>query len=367
MNLRKAAITAVCVMLVGAVGWATTLTFPYTFSPGTTIFSAQVNANNTAVATVINGGLDHNNLSPTAGILLTQLGLNPGGTAFDKSTTGAQTWASGLTTDSVPRVTMTTDKGLQFGPGASGALDLALQRTGTSTLQLNNAASGAATFDMNNGTISNVGSFSGTGFVLGAATKLGTLNTLAGSLQLFGGTSGSSTIGVNTVAGSSTFNLPVGNGVNGQALETDGSGNTSWQTPAPQLLLSNTVNFTGANLISMFATPIQLVPTPSAGVTAVPVSILFNFTAGGTPMAAGGNLYAQYGTTGSGAGTPATTLQSSIPTRSGNLVSVMLPQNNGTPTTAIVATAATGIYLTNSAAYTGGNGTAVVTTWYTLK
>lgn len=374
MNLRKAAITAVCVMLVGAVGWATTLTFPYTFSPGTTIFSAQVNANNTAVATVINGGLDHNNLSPTAGILLSQLGLNPGGTAFNKGTTGAQTWASGLTTDSVPRLTDTTDKGIQFGPGASGALDTAIQRTGVSTLQLNNAASGAATLDMNSGTISNASTISGITSLAGTnvsltsgALVLGSSTPTAGSIKLFGGTSGSCTIGVIGVAGTTTFNLPVGNGSNGQALETDGSGNTSWQTPAPQLLLSNTVNFTGANLISMFATPIQLVPTPSAGVTAVPVAILFNFTAGGTPMTLGGNLYAQYGTTGSGGGTIATTIQSSVPTRSGNVVSVLLPQNNSTPTAAVPATAATGIYLTNSAAYSGGNGTAVVTTWYTLK
>jgi hypothetical protein len=60
------------------------------------------------------------------------------------------------------------------------------------------------------------------------ALSLGQSASVAGSVVLFGGTSGSSTLKVNAVAGSSTFQFPVGNGSNTNVLSTDGSGNTSW-------------------------------------------------------------------------------------------------------------------------------------------
>ena len=65
-----------------------------------------------------------------------------------------------------------------------------------------------------------------------ATPTLGLNGGTGGSLTLNGATSGSAIIGVKAAAGSTTFNLPVGNGTNGFALTTDGSGNTSWTNPA---------------------------------------------------------------------------------------------------------------------------------------
>lgn len=154
---------------------------PFTFTPDTEIFSSQVNANYVAITNVVNGGLDNSNIASNAGIVLSKLSLNPGGAAFNRTTTANQTWGSGLTTDSVPRVVMFSDKGLQFGAGAASALDLALQRTAAKTLQLNDTAGGSVTFqfggttgilDMAGGSIINVGSIAG-GVSLANATLQG--------------------------------------------------------------------------------------------------------------------------------------------------------------------------------------------------
>lgn len=62
---------------------------------------------------------------------------------------------------------------------------------------------------------------------------LGVNGGTGGSVILNGATSGSSTIKVNSVAGTNTnFQLPSSNGVSGQVLSTDGSGNTSWASAA---------------------------------------------------------------------------------------------------------------------------------------
>lgn len=45
-----------------------------------------------------------------------------------------------------------------------------------------------------------------------------------------GSTSGTVNVGAPAVAGTTTFNFPGSNGTNGQFLQTDGAGNTSWQT-----------------------------------------------------------------------------------------------------------------------------------------
>jgi hypothetical protein len=59
------------------------VTVPYVFQPGTTIASAQVNANFAAITGVINGGLDGTNFSSVF-------------TALNKSANGSGTIAGGL-------------------------------------------------------------------------------------------------------------------------------------------------------------------------------------------------------------------------------------------------------------------------------
>ena len=53
-----------------------------------------------------------------------------------------------------------------------------------------------------------------------------------GALDLSGLTSGTVTVTVNAVAGTWNFTLPADDGTPGQVLQTDGTGITTWQTPA---------------------------------------------------------------------------------------------------------------------------------------
>lgn len=86
---------------------------------------------------------------------------------------------------------------------------------------------------------------------------LGQNGVNGGAIILEGGSTGSSTIGVNSTAGNSVFNLPVGNGTNGFVLITDGSGNTSWVSNASggtvqsvALSLPNIFSVTGSPVTS---------------------------------------------------------------------------------------------------------------------
>lgn len=205
------------------------ITYPSNLTPGTTNLSAQVNANFAAVAAIVNGQLDSTNLKLSAGITVNQLGLNPGGEAFNKSGSGTLTWASGLTTDSVPRVAMTTDKGIEFGPGGSGSLDTGLVRSAASTIQINDTAGGPGNLDLNGGLLLNA-TITFSSISVSGTLSSGTNGGTGGQLTLFGSTSGSAVIKVAAAAGTTNFTLPVGNGSPGQALVTDGAGNLSYMS-----------------------------------------------------------------------------------------------------------------------------------------
>lgn len=223
-----------------------TLSVPYTFTPLTTAVSNQVNANFTAITTWANGNIGNSNIIANAGISLSKLGLNPGGSAFNQSTTGAQTWSSGLTTDSVPRVAQTTDKGLAFGPGAAGALDVYFQRSAANTLQLNidAAGTGGATLDMHNGTISNAtlsgftlsGTVSVTALtVTGGVLTSGVNGGAGGTLVLKGATSGSFTLTVAAVAGAVSLQAPTAvPTLNNQFMTATTAGVLSFRNTGPR-------------------------------------------------------------------------------------------------------------------------------------
>jgi hypothetical protein len=81
---------------------------------------------------------------------------------------------------------------------------------------------------LNNGT-------STTGQLIGSSSFMalgGAGGTNSGSVLIFGKTSGFATLTVPAVAGTPNFALPATNGSNGQALITDGAGNTSWSPSA---------------------------------------------------------------------------------------------------------------------------------------
>lgn len=210
---------------------------PWTFVPATTADANQVNANFTAITTWGNGNISNVNIASNAAISLSKLGLNPGGSAFNQSTTGATTWGSGLTTDVVQRITMTTDKGLEFGPGASGALDCAIQRSTTKTLQLNDTAGGPITLDMNSGTITNfsLGTVSVTNFQVNSTLTVGKTGTSTGQIVIQGTTSGSASITVPAIAGNATLTLPTANPtVNNQYVIGQTSGVLSFSNTGPR-------------------------------------------------------------------------------------------------------------------------------------
>lgn len=130
------------------------IAYPYTFSNGTIADATQVDANFDEVSTVVNGDLDNTNISANAAIALSKLGLAPGSEAFNKSTSDAITWASGLTTDTQPQIAMTANEGLLFGPGGTTAPDVALERSANNTLQLNVPGAGTLINDQFTGTAS---------------------------------------------------------------------------------------------------------------------------------------------------------------------------------------------------------------------
>jgi hypothetical protein len=221
-----------------------TLPFP-TFVANTTILPAQVNSNNAAIVTQVNGGLDNTNISSGAAIAVSKLGLSPGGPAINLTTTGGHTWGSGLTTDANPQIVMTADKGLQFGPGGSTAPDVLLIRSAASTLQLNIPGGGTGTFDMNNGTLKNV---TLSNYTLGSALPVsggGTGATTLTGVLIGNGTSAVTALAPLTVAhggtGAATLTgALVGNGtgaITGGTLSV-GNGGTGATTLASGSLLT---------------------------------------------------------------------------------------------------------------------------------
>lgn len=104
--------------------------------------------------------------------------------------------------------------------------------------------------DRNFGAPSAQGTILNRGASLWAATsspQLGQNGGNSGALVLNGSSTGSATIGVKAAAGSTTFNMPVGNGALNNVLITDGAGNTSWANAG-----SGTVSSVGLSLPGIF-------------------------------------------------------------------------------------------------------------------
>jgi hypothetical protein len=124
------------------------------------------------------------------------------------------------------------------------------------------------------------------------------------------------------------------------------------------------VPLTSANILAMFATPVQLIAAPAAGMNIVVQKVMFTMTTTSTAYAGGGVVEFQIGNTANGAGTATTaTVAAAV-------------VNSGTPgvsyTTVIpvsyTGTAATGLFISNQTApFTTGTGTAVCDIWYAIK
>lgn len=76
-----------------------------------------------------------------------------------------------------------------------------------------------------------------------ATPTLGVNGGTGGQITLNGATSGSAVVKVAAAAGTTNFQLPVGNGASGNVLQTDGSGNTSWAASAGSGDVTAAANF----------------------------------------------------------------------------------------------------------------------------
>jgi hypothetical protein len=111
-----------------------TISVPYSFTPGTTISSSQVNADFTAVLSGLNSStLDFVNIK-----------------MLDTRAAVTQSWAANVTGDSNARIALTTSTGLQGGPG-NAALDVQMSRTAANTWGVQAVGGGAGNIDLSGG------------------------------------------------------------------------------------------------------------------------------------------------------------------------------------------------------------------------
>ena len=238
--------------------------------------------------------------------------------------------------------------------------------TFTGQLPVANGGTGAATFTANgvlygNGTgpvaVTALGAansvLTGTGAapVFSPTPTLGTNGGTGGQLTFNGATSGSSILRVPAAAGTgSVFQLPSTNGTNGQVLQTDGSGVTSWTSQSATL----------ANSSLAFTVPVNLAISATVGSNALTVSVLGNN--GSTPSASNQVLFPFRDTT-TASGTPTVlSLQTalSITVAAGNTMGctsaaacrlwIVAMNNGGTPALCLFnASISTQIYPINEA------------------
>lgn len=129
---------------------------------------------------------------------------------------------------------------------------------------------------------------------------------------------------------------------------------------------SKTVALTAANLIAMYATPVEIVPAVQ-GFNIIVDSVDFDITRTSTAFTGGGVVAVQYAATANGAGTATTaTIAATVVTgAAGRTVTARIPVVQSDVATASIT--GIGLYISNqTAAFAAGTGTASVTVKYHL-
>lgn len=133
-----------CITCALPVAYADTLTIPNSFTAGTPAQAAQVNQNFNACATVVNGNLDNANIKSAAAIALSKIDLTsaaaPTNEWFVKRAATNRCLSTGVTGDTVPRASLTSDGYLTLGPGGAAAQDVRLIRKAAGFVRLDNAS-----------------------------------------------------------------------------------------------------------------------------------------------------------------------------------------------------------------------------------
>lgn len=127
---------------------------------------------------------------------------------------------------------------------------------------------------------------------------------------------------------------------------------------APDVAATATVTLTAAQVLGMYATPVQLVAAPGSGKLILIDSILWDIAFVSAQYAAGGAIQAQYGNTIHGAGSPASASIAAA-TLNGVSASGFLANGSGSATLNAPATVEnTAVFLSNAtAAFTTGDST----------
>lgn len=124
-----------------------------------------------------------------------------------------------------------------------------------------------------------------------------------------------------------------------------------------------TIPVTSANLLAMYATPVQLIAAGGTNTNIVVHKVMFTMTSTATQYAGGGVLEFQIGNTvhGAGTATTATVAAAVVNATAGTSYSTVIPVS-------YTGTSATGLFISNqTAAFTTGTGTAVVDIWYSIQ
>ena len=215
--MRKVASVILCLWFAINAACATSVVIPYTFQPGTTIQSGQVNANFTAIAATVNGNLDSSNLSAGANIKPSQLNLTLPylNTAASSSTLG---FGVGQLGDTIARGGIYGDGSYQLGAGGGSATDIGWTRSGASTMALYIPGGGTPTLNLN-------------GYMLTPAQ---------------GGT------GISAVP--TNGQIPIGNGTNYTAANITSGGGVTVSNGAGTITLGGGVSYTGPGRLSISST-----------------------------------------------------------------------------------------------------------------
>lgn len=210
-----------------------TFTTPYSFTGGTTIQSAQVNANFAYIASFFNTpSIDNSNISINAGISFAKLDRTTEFAVLRSS--GEQNVSVGVTGDTVYRAVLTADGFLKFGPGTATALDMMLKRISSSALGVMNAG-GSAYKDV---ALNNVLFKTASNDLVFAAASIATANrTLTfkdpgadvDNAYLTSGATAAAGGVVYGTGSASTLNVTAA-GTSGKALLSGGAGAPTWGT-----------------------------------------------------------------------------------------------------------------------------------------
>ena len=158
------------------------------------------------------------------------------------------------------------------------------------------------------------------------------------------------------------YGIDLGNEI--QAGSQLGSGSAAASSAGfltPDVVQIATVSLTAAQILGMYATPVQLVAAPGAGKSIVLHRLLLRLVYGTTQFASGGTVSAEYDSVAHAAGTLATG------TIAAATINAAASSDNMLPGIAVAPTQNKGLFISNATgAFTTGDSTATVYVWYSI-